>query len=269
MDKAQIKWNSEDYRKNSSAQTQWAMELVSSIGLQPDATVLDIGCGDGRVTRELARIAHKGKVVGLDASEDMIRLAQESFGEVPNLRFVQMDAREIDLPERFDTAFSNAALHWIKEQDRFLASLHRHMLPGGMIHFNFGGRGNGMDVFKAAYAVVHSPEWAAYFPQNGQLDPQSLPFAFLSDEEYRILLRNNGFEPLSVSLSPRDMLQDGREAFTGWFRTTWMSLTGRVPESQRDKLIGEIADTYLRTHPLVNGKAVVRMVRLEVQARAI
>jgi trans-aconitate methyltransferase len=269
MEKPQINWNSNDYRNNSSAQTQWAMDLVSRIGVKEDSVILDIGCGDGRVTRELARLAHRGTVVGIDASEDMIRLARQSFGDVPNLRFVQMDAREIDLPERFGIAFSNAALHWVTDQDRFLSSLHRHMRPGGTLHFNFGGKGNGQDVFKAVFSVVMRPEWKCHFPQIGEQGSMKLPYLFLSDDAYRQLLLTNGFEPISVSLTPRDMFQNGTVGLAGWIRTTWMPLTNRVPEELREKLIGEVVEEYLKTHPLEDGKAVVRMIRLEVHARTI
>jgi trans-aconitate 2-methyltransferase len=266
MAQTQVKWDSKDYRSHSSAQFAWAMDMISRIGVREDSTILDIGCGDGRITRELARIACRGRVVGIDTSPDMIALARSSFPDVPNLRFEQMDARNIDLPERFTLAFSNATLHWIKEQDQFLASLRKHMATDGMLHFNFGGRGNAQAIFEAACACAVKPEWIGYF-----LKPfaSNLPYAFLGDDEYLALLAANGFAPEKVCLIPKDMTQDGAQGLAGWIRTTWMPVTGRVPEALREKFIGDIVDEYLRTHPLVEGKAVVKMVRLEVHAKAV
>jgi trans-aconitate methyltransferase len=261
-----VKWNSTDYRKNSSAQFGWAMELISRIGAKADSVILDIGCGDGRITRELAHVASEGKVVGIDFSGDMIALAKGSFGDVPNLRFEQMDARKIDLPERFDIAFSNAVLHWIKDQDAFLGSLRKHMAPGGRLHFNCGGKGNAASVYKAAHAVAQSPKWAEFFPPSAH-DPSMMPYAFLDEKEYRTLLERHDFIPVEVRLIPRDMEQQGREGLAGWFRTTWMPLTNHVPEARRDAYISEVMDEFLKHHPLVNGKAVVGMMRLDVSAR--
>jgi len=265
----QVKWDSGDYRANSSAQAKWAMEMIAGIGLKEYSTVLDIGCGDGRITREIARLAPKGRVVGIDASENMIALARESFANVENLRFVRMDARAIDLPERFDIAFSNAALHWIKEQDAFLAGLHEVMVPGGMLHFNFGGRGNAGAVFETLLDCVRSSEWSAYFPPESLL-PANFPWFFAGDDEYRDLLKSNGFEPDCVRLVPKDMVQAGREGFAGWIRTTWMPFTNRVPENIRERFIAWIVDCYVASFPpLADGGVVVKMVRLEAHAKSV
>jgi trans-aconitate methyltransferase len=108
-------WNAADYAKNSSAQLLWAQELISKLALQGCESVLDIGCGDGKISAQLARALKNGNVLGIDLSTEMIRYASTQFSSAkyPNLSFARMDATEIRLPQKFDVAFSNATLHWV------------------------------------------------------------------------------------------------------------------------------------------------------------
>jgi trans-aconitate methyltransferase len=97
--KKDVRWNAEDYAANSAAQQTWARELIAQLHLRGDEHILDVGCGDGKVTAELARAVPKGSVAGIDASPEMIRFARKTFppGKHPNLKFQIMDAREISL----------------------------------------------------------------------------------------------------------------------------------------------------------------------------
>ena len=94
-----MKWNAADYAANSAAQQIWARELIAQLHLRGDEHILDVGCGDGKVTAEMARALPKGSVTGIDASPEMIRFARKTFspGKHPNLEFQVMDAREISL----------------------------------------------------------------------------------------------------------------------------------------------------------------------------
>ena len=102
--KKNVRWNAADYAANSAAQQIWARELIVQLHLRGDEHILDVGCGDGKVTAELARAVPKGSVTGIDASPEMIRFARASFPakKVPNLGFKIMDARHIRLARRFD-----------------------------------------------------------------------------------------------------------------------------------------------------------------------
>jgi trans-aconitate 2-methyltransferase len=111
-------WNAEDYAGNSLVQFRWAEEMIEKLELTGDESVLDIGCGDGKVTARIAEAVPNGRVIGIDSSESMVRFASDRFPEdvYPNLSFRCMDATQIDLPEKFDIAFSNASLHWVRDQ---------------------------------------------------------------------------------------------------------------------------------------------------------
>jgi trans-aconitate methyltransferase len=92
-----MKWNAADYAANSAAQQIWARELIVQLHLRGNERILDVGCGDGKVTAELARAVPKGSVAGIDASPEMVRFARKTFppGKHSNLKFQVMDAREI------------------------------------------------------------------------------------------------------------------------------------------------------------------------------
>ena len=141
-------WNAQDYAKNSQNQFQWAQELIPKLKLQGNEALLDIGCGDGKITAELARCLPKGRAVGVDSSEKMIKLAQTTFQtkDYPNLTFQVMDARKLTFQEEFDMVFSNAALHWIVDQKAVLAWCAKKPKAGRQAAVSDGGKGNAKDI---------------------------------------------------------------------------------------------------------------------------
>lgn len=100
------RWNAADYAANSVVQQAWARELIAKLNLRGDERVLDVGCGDGKVSAEIARAVSRGSVVGVDASPQMIKFARAAFpsGKIPNLKFRVMDARKISLAALFSPA---------------------------------------------------------------------------------------------------------------------------------------------------------------------
>ncbi|WP_457569446.1 class I SAM-dependent methyltransferase, partial [Desulfurobacterium sp.] len=126
-------WNADDYAKNSPFQKKWARELIEKLSLKGNERVLDIGCGDGKVTFEIAQRVPDGYVVGIDSSEEMIKLASKMFppSKYPNLSFKLLDVREMDFFEEFDVIFSNAALHWVIDHKPVLKKMFRALKCGG------------------------------------------------------------------------------------------------------------------------------------------
>jgi len=257
------RWDAEEYTRNSAAQFQWAQELIGKLELHGDERILDVGCGDGKVTAELARRAPRGEVVGVDSSDDMVKKARAAFpaSSNPGLAFLQMDARELSFPALFDVVFSNAALHWVKDHSSMLRGIAECLKPGGKLLFQMGGKGNGEEVFSVATDIIRRDPWQQYFRGF------EFPWGFYGPQEYAGWLARAGLSALRVELIPRDMKQDGREGFLGWVKTTWMPYTERLPADKQDLFLAEVADKYLAVHPLTaQGEAVVRMVRLEVEA---
>lgn len=265
-----VKWNAQDYHRHSAAQFAWAQELIGKLDLTGTERVLDIGCGDGKVTAEIKQLVPDGGVVGVDKSEEMVRFAKDAFpiDKWPNLSFTVMDACELGFEAEFDVVFSNATLHWIIDHRPVLQGIARALVPGGCCLLQMGGRGNAQTILETITSGPCFERWGHYFAD------MPLPYGWYGPDDYIPWLKEAGLTPLRVELLPRDMTQPSAEGLAGWVhglagwvRTTWMPYTQCVPESEREHFVADIVDTYLARYPLdAQGLAHVPMVRLEVEA---
>jgi trans-aconitate 2-methyltransferase len=258
-----VLWNPSDYAANSAQQQSWARELIARLKLRGDEHVLDVGCGDGKVTAEIARTLPRGSATGIDASLQMIEFAQRTFppARFPNLKFRVMDARQIQLEPGFDRVFSNAALHWVSDHEAFLRGAAGCLRSGGRLVVSCGGQGNAHDIFVALRPVLRLARWREFFRK------METPYFFYAPEDYEQWLPRCGFEAVRVGLAPKDAAYDGRDGFAAVLRTTWLPYTQRVPEAMREEFIAAIVERYLARHPLDHaGRVHVRMVRLEIEA---
>jgi trans-aconitate 2-methyltransferase len=254
-------WNAQDYNQHSSQQAKWAAELMGRLGLAGGEHVLDIGCGDGKITAQIAASVPRGQVVGLDSSAEMLEFAVRSFGGVANLRFVQGDARAMTFDGEFDWAVSFACLHWVIDHRPVLRGIARALRPGGRVLLQFGGKDNAVDMVKVMSAVTARPAWAEFFGGF------QFPWGFYSPDEYRPWAEAAGLREIRLSLVPKDMTHQGRSGLEGWLRTTWMPYIQRVPEGMRQAFLDEVLDEYLGAHPIdAEGLAHLAMARLEVEA---
>jgi trans-aconitate 2-methyltransferase len=254
-------WNANDYRQHSSQQQKWAGEVLAKLSLRGDERVLDIGCGDGKITAGVAQCLPQGSVVGLDASAEMIEFAHREFSAVGNLRFEQGDARALPFQAEFDCVISFACLHWVIDHRPVLSGIRRALRPAGKVLLQFGGKGNAADMSQVVSRVTAGPKWAGYFTDF------AFPWGFYSPEEYRPWLEEAGFSVARLELAPKDMTHEGRQGLEGWLRTTWMPYWQRVPADRQQSFLDEIIDEYLMRHPMdAAGLVHLRMVRLELEA---
>jgi len=258
-----VAWDPAAYAANSSSQQAWARELIANLELRGDEDLLDVGCGDGKVTAELAHAVPSGAATGIDASPEMIRFARAAFspGKVPNLEFHQMDARRIHFARRFDLVFSNAALHWVDDHEAFLRGAASVLCPGGRLVVSCGGKGNAQEVFVVLCAEMRRNRWREFFRK------METPYFFHRPEEYEKWLPRFGFKARGVRLTDKDMVFASSDGLAGWFRTTWLPYTQRVPEPSREEFIARVVQRYVAKHPPdASGRVHVRMVRLEIDA---
>lgn len=256
-------WNAQDYAKNSANQFQWAKELIPKLKLQGNETLLDIGCGDGKITVELARYLPNGRVVGVDSSAEMIRLAQHNFPskDYPNLSFHVMNAKKLTFHSEFDRAFSNAALHWIVDQKTVLNGVKRSLKSGGRLLFQMAGKGNAKDIISIINKLAAVKPWKRFFSN------MTFPYGFYDTEEYKAFLQSADLVQLRVELFPKDMKFKGAEGLAGWVRTTWLPFTDKLPIELRPKFVELIVNRYLKEHPAdAEGTVHVGMMRIEVEA---
>src|SRR5512146_699109 len=156
-----FQWDPREYEKHSSQQQLWAQELIAKLGLSGAERVLDVGCGDGKVTAQIATQLPRGSVVGVDNSPGMIALATERFPPQAhaNLRFQLEDASRLPFRAEFDLVFSNAALHWISDHRPVLRGIAAALKPGGKALLQMGGTGNAAEIVAGCDRLSQSPRW--------------------------------------------------------------------------------------------------------------
>jgi trans-aconitate methyltransferase len=149
----------------------------------------------------------------------------------------------------------------VDNHQAFLHGVNRSLRTGGRLVVSCGGKGDAADVLQVFHELVSSEPWHRYF------DGFRNPYFFYGDQDYSLWLEKAGFTVEKLELIPTDMTHPGKEGLAAWIRTTWMTFTQYVPESERDNFITHFVETYVERIPLDgNGLAHVRMVRLQVNA---
>ena len=198
-------WNTDAYAANGRFVATLASGVVSLLAPQPGEHILDVGCGDGALTEQLA--ATGAIVTGVDASPTMIAAARKR-----NLNVELRSADDLPYIDQFDAVFSNAALHWISaaKQPASLACVHRALRPGGRFVAEMGGQGN--------IAAIRAALQAVLAPFNIDAEAAAASF-FPSPAVYRRLLEAAGFAVESIDLIPRPTpLPNGMESWLNTFR---------------------------------------------------
>ena len=258
-------WNAKDYAKQSTAQLRWAKELIEKMAISGHESILDVGCGDGKITAILADAVSSGSIIGTDLSQEMIDQAIVAHdNNHQNLSFQTMDAIKITFDNQFDIIFSNSTLHWVKDHELVLRGMYKALRQGGVIFLRFGGKGT-LDSFQPMVdAMLIDPKWATSFESYQQL------WWLYDDVVYTQWLKEQGFTPKSVLLIPSDMTYDERSGLEGWVRTTWHPYLNCLPEERKEEFITELVDRYMAYNSYTpEDKIRVKMIRLEVIAEKV
>lgn len=243
-------WDPQRYQRKHSFVWQYGESLLELLEPRAGERILDIGCGTGQLTAEIARSG--ATVVGIDSSPDMLAEARKNF---PQIEFVQANATGFDFPERFDAIFSNAALHWVKQQAAVAASIARALRPGGRFVAELGGKGCIASVTDAMSAVL------------GARAEERCPWTFPSIGEFAPLLEQNGLEVGQAFLFDRPTPLQGESGLEDWLRMFCMPyFRGMSPEQTRESIEALVA--YLRPALYRNGTWTLDYRRLRVVARA-
>jgi trans-aconitate 2-methyltransferase len=171
-------------------------------GIAADATVLDVGCGTGRVTEALLARVPRGRVLAVDPSADMLELARRRLGDRADLW--RQDVLDLELDEPVDAIVSTATFHWVTDHDRLWARLGRALRPGGRLEVQCGGEGNIARVREVIEAVAReiAPELVGWSP-----------WVFAGPEETESRLRKAGFTAIRCWLEPRPTNPQDVDAF--------------------------------------------------------
>jgi trans-aconitate 2-methyltransferase len=226
-------FDGDKYRRASAHQKEWGGRLIAELDLRGNESILDLGCGDGVLTAELAARVPQGRVLGIDGSPGMIETAGRLACD--NLRFQLLDINAIDFAAEFDVVFSNAALHWVKDHTRLLAAVHRSLRPGGRIRFNFAGEGNCAHFNKVVPAVCRDGRFARYF--EGVEWPWYMPGL----AEYEPLVRQAGFADARIWLENADRFFRNADEMTAWIdQPSLVPFLARIAEPDKQAFRDEV-----------------------------
>lgn len=204
-----FEFDGEKYKEASSHQKEWGKKLISELSLKGDERILDLGCGDGTLTTELARLAPGGFVVGIDASKGMIDTACEGRDR-DNVKFELMDINDIVFVDEFDVVFSNATLHWIKNHNKLLKNVFNSLKDNGVVRFNFAADGNCACFFRVVKEMMAKSRYAAYFTDF------EWPWYMPKVEEYGTVVEQFPFKEKRVWGENADKYFPNVEAMVKW-----------------------------------------------------
>lgn len=187
-------WDATTYDRVSDPQVEMARPVLDRLALRGDETVLDAGCGSGRVTRLLVDRLPRGQVVAVDAAPSMIEQARAALGDRATV--IESDLLDLALSEEVDAAFSNAVFHWVLDHDRLFERLFAALRPGGRLVAQCGGEGNIDQLRETARAVAAEEPYAEHFAGRPE------PWNYASPERTRDRLEHAGFTEVETWLEP-------------------------------------------------------------------
>jgi SAM-dependent methyltransferase len=245
-------WDTQAYAQNAAFVHGLAGGVVDWLAPQPGERILDLGCGDGQLTQ---RIAATGAIVtGVDASPSMVAAARAR-----GIAVVEAPAESLPYPNAaFDAVFSNAALHWVRDQDAMMAQVHRVLKPGGRFVAEMGGHGNIAAIRVALMAVL---------ARHGFGDREDGVNYYPTSDAYTRRLTRHGFAVERMQLIPRPTPLP-ESGISGWLRTFRSGVLDGLPQATQDAVVNETAALLAPALRDEEGNWVADYVRLRFVARA-
>jgi trans-aconitate 2-methyltransferase len=225
-------WDAATYERVSGPQAEWAERVIDRLELAGDETVLDAGCGSGRVTRLLLDHLPRGHVVAVDGAPSMVEHAREALRDRATV--IHSDLQELVLDEPVDAVFSNAVFHWVPDHDLLFRRMHDALKPGGRMSAQCGGAGNVQGFHGVAGAIGARQPFAPYF------EDWAGPWNFAGPEETRERLERAGFGQIETWLQPWPVHPEEPRAFV---QTVCLANhLARLPEDLHDAYLDAVTE---------------------------
>ncbi|WCB95011.1 tRNA methyltransferase [Baekduia alba] len=248
-------WDAGSYHGLAQPHQQWGAQILDRLPLRGDETVLDLGCGTGRVTAQLLeRLGPDGRALGIDGSAQMVEEAARRLGDDPRASFEQQDLVELAVAPPADAAVSSATFHWIADHDRLFARVRGALVEGAPFVAQCGGRGN------VAHVVRAIEEVSAREPYAPSFAGWPGPWNYAEPEETTARLERAGFAVERCWLEPSPQYPEPLREF---LRTVSLgSHLQRLPDALHDGFVDAVAEA-MEPDPVHD------YVRLNIVARAV
>jgi trans-aconitate 2-methyltransferase len=252
-------WSGQDYSKISSLQRAMIEEAMASLVFADGDRVLDVGCGDGHLTHEMARMVSSGCAIGVDPSKRMIATAHAAGA--PTMSgpwFVIADARRLPFGEHFDVVVSFNALHWVPEQQQALRQIASVLRPGGYAVIQVVCAGERQSLEEVAMQTCRSPGWASLF------DGFAAPFVHVEADAYGELAASAGLTLTNLTVTDREWNYGSRTGFRQWCAVGTTAWTDRLPVEDRGLFVDALVDAY---EPVAGRTALFRFTQMRAELR--
>ena len=256
-----FEFDGEKYKQASEQQKAWGRKLIAGLEFEGGERILDLGCGDGVLTAELAKLVPNGFVLGIDASESMIETAKKYYAGA-NVRFELRDINAIDFESEFDLVFSNATLHWIKDHRKLLSNVFKAMKCRGAARFQFAGDGNCSNLIRILKEVASAKEYSSYFSKF------DWPWYMPALDEYHALLDEVAFAEKRVWSENGDKHFESAEAMTKWIdQPSLVPFLGHVADKDRQRFRDAVVERMINETLQGDGMYFETFRRINVLAR--
>lgn len=240
-------FNGKKYEKASVHQKEWGNKLIYELNLIGNERILDLGCGDGTLTVNLSGLVPNGFVLGIDASQGMIDVAQKK--EKNNLKFKLVDINKLDLSEEFDVIFSNATLHWIKDHQKLWKNIKKILSEKGIVRFNFAANGNCSHFFKIVQQAITLDEYKFYFKDF------EWPWYMPNIDTYKEIIESFAFSEIKVWGENADREFPDKESIIGWInQPSIVPFLKYISEDKKELFRNYVIEQMLNDTAQKNGK---------------
>lgn len=234
-----VDWDGDRYADVSALQRMVAEVSIRGLHLAGDERLLDVGCGDGFITMQLAERLPTGSVVGVDASRRMI---DKALTRVPadqlRVQFHVDDALALPFDHDFDIAVSFNALHWVHDQTAALQGIARSLDDGGRAVIQIVCATEHRSIEDVATEVATGPRWGEYFVDYKP------PYFHVAPESFREFAATAGFTVADMEIQNLQWQFDSPEAFSQWFAVGATDWTDRLPGADVESFVGDVIDRY-------------------------
>lgn len=240
-------WQAKDYCYHSSVQSNAANSLLEQLPLTGHEHILDVGCGDGKISARITKNVTDGHVTGIDISPQMIGFAREMFpaNQHSNLTFLIQDAQQFNYHEQLDVIFSSFALQWLPNPDLFFKSAYQSLKCGGRIAATIP-LGISVGLTKAIEEILSCPDWVGFFQD---FSPE---WHFIESRKYKCLLIANNFRLTHFTEIDQSVVFPSRQEFEKYVMQ-WFSYLNHLPQHLRPIFFEQVIDKYLKTNHLLPG----------------